>query len=183
MALKYKINDQQAFYFVTFTVVNWIDIFTRDNYRQIFIDSAKYCQQNKGLLVSSWVIMTNHVHMIIGSKGNKIEDIIRDLKSYTSRHIRLEIENCSYESRKEWLMSMLKKAGYNNSNNNDFQLWQQNNHPIEMSQSEMMTQRVNYIHNNPVKAGFVIDPVHWKWSSAYDYSGGKQGLIDLEMAV
>lgn len=138
----------------------------------------------KGLLVGAWVIMTSHVHMIIGTKGdNKLEDIIRDLKSFTSRHIRKEIEQASYESRKEWMMCHFKRAGINNSNNNDFQFWIQDNHPIQLSSGEMMLQRLNYIHNNPVEAGFVCEPEHWKYSSAHDYAGGTQGLIDLVMLV
>ncbi len=171
MGFKYKIHDQQAYYFVTFTVVDWIDVFTRDTYRNIFIDSVKYCQQHKGLVISAWVIMTNHVHMIIGSTGNKIEDIIRDLKSYTSRHIRLEMTNATYESRKNWIMPILSKAGRSNTNNNDFQFWIQENHPVEMSTPEMMQQRINYIHDSPVRAGFVVKPDHWRWSSAHDYCG------------
>ncbi len=182
MALKYKIHDQQAYYFVTFTVVEWVDIFTRDPYRNIFINSVKYCQQHKGLVVCAWVIMTNHVHMIIGSTGNKIEDIIRDMKSYTSRHIRLEMDKATYESRKNWIMPIFYKAGRSNTNNDDFQFWIQDNHPVEMATAELMQQRINYIHNNPVRAGFVVQPEHWLWSSAHDYCGGTQGLLDMVMA-
>lgn len=168
MGFKYKIHDQDEFYHVTFTVVNWMDVFIRDTYRDIFIDSVKFCQREKGLLVGAWVIMTSHVHMIIGSKGNKIEDIIRDMKSYTSRHIRKEIEQATYESRREWMLQMFYKEGRSNTNNNDYQFWIQNNHPIQLSTAEMMWQRVTYIHNNPVEAGFVCEPQHWKWSSAHD---------------
>ena len=184
MGLKYRITDQQEFYFVTFTAVNWIDVFIRDSYREIFINSVKFCQREKGLLVGAWVIMTSHVHMILGTKGdNKLEDIIRDMKSFTSRHIRLEIEQCNYESRKEWMMKMFRHAGINNSNNNDYQFWIQDNHPVQLSRHEMLTQRLNYIHNNPVEAGFVCEQQHWKYSSAHDYSGGTQGLIDLIMLL
>ena len=69
MSRKYKIRDQERPYFVTFTVINWIDVFIRNEYRNIFIDSVKYCQLNKGLEVYAWCMMTSHVHMIIGSNG------------------------------------------------------------------------------------------------------------------
>ena len=184
MGLKYRIGDQSDFYFVTFTAVRWIDVFIRDNYRQIFIGSVKYCQKEKGLLVGAWVIMTSHIHLIIGTKGdNELQDIIRDLKSFTSKRIRAEIEQSTDESRKEWMMWMFTRAGINNSNNIDFQLWIQDNHPIQLNSGEMLLQRLDYIHNNPVKAGFVVAPQDWKYSSAYDYSGGTQGLIDLVMLV
>src|SRR4051794_33460783 len=103
MGRKYKIRDQEKIYFVTFTVVNWIDVFVRDTYRNIFIDSLKFCQEHKGLEIYAYCLMTSHVHLIIGSKAeNNLEDIIRDFKSYTSHHIRKEIEENNIESRKEW---------------------------------------------------------------------------------
>ena len=183
MGFKYKIHDQKDFYHVTFTIVNWVDVFIRDTYRKIFVDSVKYCQREKGLLVGAWVIMTSHTHMIIGTNGNNIQHIIRDLKSYTSRHIRKELEQATYESRKEWMLQMFYKAGRAKSNNKDFQFWIQNNHPIQLSSTEMMKQRIEYIHNNPVEAGFVNEAQDWKWSSAYDYCGGTQGLIELVMLL
>ena len=184
MALKYKIQDQRDFYFVTFTVINWIDVFIRDTYRQIFLDSVKFCQREKGLQVGAWVIMTSHVHMIIGTSGkHKLEDTIGQLKSYTSRHIRLEIESCTYESRKDWMMWQFKRTGINNSNNKDYQFWIQDSHPVQLSSGERMSQRLHYIHNNPVEAGFVCKPEDWKYSSAHDYSGGTQGPLDLVMLM
>ena len=118
MARKYAIRDQEQFYFVTFTVIHWIDLFIRDEYRQIFVDSVTYCPRNKGLLVGAWCIMSSHVHMIIGTDGqNKLEDIIRDLKSFTSRSIRKEIESLPVESRKEWMLRAMIKAGTAKSNN------------------------------------------------------------------
>ena len=179
MGRKYSIRDQDKFYFVTFTTANWIDVFIRDEYRNIFIDSLKYCQNEKGLEIGAWCIMTNHVHLIIGSNGkNKLEDIIRALKSYTSRHILKCIEYNSLESRKEWILWMMKRAGRKKSNNKDFQFWQQHNHPIELATNQMIDQRVDYIHDNPVRARFVEGPSHWLYSSARDYEGTK-GLLEL----
>jgi putative transposase len=179
MGRKYRIHDQSQVYFVTFTVVNWVDVFIRDDYKQIFIESLKYCQKNKGLEVYAWCLMTSHVHLIIGSAGqNKIEDIIRDLKAYTSRHIRLAIEENTSESRREWMLWMFGNVGRYNSNNKDWQLWQQHNHPVELSNAAITKQRLNYLHMNPVEAGFVTQPDHWRWSSAYDYAGGK-GEVDV----
>lgn len=184
MGLKYRIHDQRELYFVTFTVVDWIDLFIRDHYREIFLDSVRFCQHEKGLLVGAWVIMTSHVHMIISTDGTKpLDYIIRDLKSFTSRHIRKVIEASTTESRKEWMMKRFMSAGYNNSNNNDFQLWIQDNHPVQLSIGEMLLQRLHYIHNNPVEAGFVSRPEDWRYSSAHDYSGGTQGLLDLVMLI
>ena len=179
MGRKYKIHNQSQVYFVTFTVVSWIDIFTRNDYREIFIDSLKYCQQHKALELYAWSIMTNHVHLIIGSdQSNELQNIIRDLKSFTSRHIRKAIEQHAAESRKEWLLWMFGKAGEYNANNKDWQLWQQHSHPIELNTPAITKQKIDYLHQNPVAAGYVFEPQHWLWSSAYDYAGGK-GILDI----
>ena len=182
MGRKYTITNQDECYFVTFTVVNWVDLFTRDSYKDIFVDSVRYCQKEKGLLVHAWVMMTNHIHLILSTTGKRrLQDIIRDLKSYTSRNMRLEIEVCRYESRKKWMLYMFEWNGRNNPNNRDFQLWVQDNHPILLANEAMLLQRLRYIHNNPVEAGFVVDPAHWKWSSAYDYTTRKSGIIELAL--
>lgn len=180
MGRKYAIRSQDEFYFVTFTVVDWIDVFIRQEYREIFIDSVKYCQKHKGLLVGGWCIMTSHIHMALGTTGQcRLEDIIRDLKSYTSRHIRKSVEHNSQESRREWMLALMLKAGEEKSNNKDFQFWLQHNHPIELSSIDITQQRLDYIHNNPVVAGFVEKPRDWLFSSARDYEDEK-GEIDIE---
>ncbi|MDW7693724.1 transposase [Flammeovirgaceae bacterium SG7u.111] len=183
MSRKYKINDQELPYFVTFTVVNWIDVFIRSEFKDILLQSIKYCQENKGLKVHAWVIMTSHAHFILGTSGDKkLEEIIRDLKSFTSRHIRLLLEDKRFvgESRREWMLWMMKNAGLKNSNNKDFQLWQQHNHPIEISSEELLHEKLEYIHDNPVAMGFVESGEHWLYSSARDYYGTGKGLIDIE---
>ena len=179
MGRKYAIRSQEQFYFVTFTSVYWLDVFIRQEYRNIFIDSVKYCQKEKGLLVGAWCIMTSHIHLILGTEGSsKLEDIIRDLKSYTSRHIRKYMESNPHESRKEWMLWMMNRAGEKKSNNKDFQFWQQHNHPIELPTKEIMHQRLDYVHNNPVEAGFVDQPSDWVFSSARDYEDQK-GPIEI----
>jgi len=179
MGRKYKFRDQQSAYFVTFTVVDWIDVFTRNDYRVILVDSIKYCQQNKGLLVYAWVIMTNHVHLIIGTDGTKqLERIVGSLKRHTSQVLREAINENPAESRKRWMKWIFEREGLYNPNNTDWQLWQQHSHPIDLSDPFMSKQRLDYLHNNPVKAGFVTEPQYWQWSSAFDYCGGK-GPIDV----
>ncbi|MEK6480243.1 transposase [Catalinimonas sp. 4WD22] len=181
MSRKYKIRDQTKLYFVTLTVVNWIDVFTRQSYRDVCIKSVKYCQENKGLEVYAYCMMTNHIHLIIGSNGTmNIEDILRDLKSFTSRSIRKLLEDRNnIESRRDWMLVMMKQAGQKNSNNKDFQFWRQHNHPIELSSNQLMDQKLNYIHMNPVKAGFVESPEMWTYSSAKDYWGTGKSEIAI----
>ncbi|GAK96717.1 transposase and inactivonated derivonativones [Nonlabens tegetincola] len=85
MSEKYKVRDQDENYFLTLTVVQWIDLFTRDRYIHIFEDALNYCIEEKGLVVFAYVIMPSHIHMIVGTKNKPINDIIRDLKKYTSK--------------------------------------------------------------------------------------------------
>ena len=83
MSIKYKFRNQEQLYFITFAVVNWIDLFIRHEYKEIMLDSWKHCQKNKGLEIYGWCIMTSHIHMIIGTHSDKLEDIMRDMKKYT----------------------------------------------------------------------------------------------------
>ncbi|MEQ8414437.1 MAG: transposase [Imperialibacter sp.] len=182
MSRNYKIAESGYPYFVTYTVIEWIDLFIRNVYREVFLDSVRYCQQEKGLVVYAWVIMPSHIHMILGSNGKMpLEGIIRDNKSFVSREIRklLESSEESFESRKSWMYHMMQSAGIRNPNNNDFQLWMQHNQPIELNTNYLMDQKLNYIHNNPVEAGFVSNPEDWLYGSAIDYAGGK-GFLDIE---
>lgn len=121
MARKYKFHDHSKRYFVTFTVVHWIDAFIREAYRNIFYESIRYCQEKKGLEVYGYCIMTSHIHLIIGTEQGNLSDIVRDLKSFTSRQIRKSIENSNTESRKEWMLWMFKRTGIQNERNIDFQ--------------------------------------------------------------
>ena len=180
MSRKYKIRDQDKLYFVTFTVIDWLDVFIRREYRDIFLDSLRYCQKNKGLEVCAYCIMSSHVHMIIGRHGEpSLESIIRDIKKYTAVKIIEAINNNPQESRKEYLMYFFEKAGGKNSNNTRYQFWHQHNHPIELSTNEIIDQRLQYLHNNPVEAGIVLSPEDYLYSSALNYGGRPEILIEV----
>lgn len=180
MSRAYKFKDQTKPYFVTFAIVNWIDLFTRKEYCEVLIDSIKYCQKEKGLIVYAWVIMPSHVHMIIGTKDKEMQNILRDLKSYTSRKLKEEIKNHPQESRKEWLVWMFEREGKKNGNNTNWQLWQQNNQPIELWDNYMIDNKLTYLHQNPVVAGIVKNAEDYIFSSAADYTEQK-GEINVEL--
>ncbi len=180
MSRKYKFYNNTELYFITYTVVNWIDIFTRNIYKDALLDSWNYCMTNKGLKIHAWCIMTNHVHMIISSEKEELSNIMRDMKSFTSTTLKKLISENPTESRKHWILKMLREAGTRNKHNNGFQLWQQHNHPVLLDSNFLLDQKLDYIHNNPVKAGFVDDPENYLYSSARDYVGLK-GLIKIEL--
>jgi REP element-mobilizing transposase RayT len=179
MSRKYKFRENDKLYFVSFAVINWIDLFIRKEYKDVIVSSLKYCIEKKNLELYAWCIMTSHIHLIIGSVGNPLENIMRDLKRHTSEELHKLIKRNSTESRREWLLAMMGKAGRENSNNCGFQLWQQHNNPIFLINQQMMHQKLNYLHNNPVEAGFVEKPEDWLYSSANDYYTGRKGMIDI----
>jgi len=133
---------------------------------------------NKGMELYGWCIMTSHIHMIIGSHGDKLEKIMQNMKRHTSEMLHKTIMNHKGESRKEWMLWLMERAGKKNSNNGDFQLWQQNNNPIELFNLKIAWQKLDYIHNNPVKAGIVEKAEDYLYSSARNYIGMK-GLIEI----
>ncbi len=182
MSRKYKFGDSDKLYFISFAVVNWIDVFVRKEYKDVVIESWKYCREKKGLEIYGWVIMPSHIHMIISSEENKLEDIIRDMKSHTSTTMRKQITENATESRREWMLWMMERAGKKNGNNNDWQFWQQHNKPIQLLNDEMFHQKLTYIHNNPVEAGFVEKAEDWLYSSAGNFYG-KKGLIELSYII
>ncbi|MDP2237903.1 MAG: transposase [Bacteroidales bacterium] len=85
MTTGYRIEDQSALYYSTMQVVEWVDISTRQRYRDILLDSLRYCQENKGLQIFAYVIMSNHVHLILNSPMGDLSQIIGDLKKFTSK--------------------------------------------------------------------------------------------------
>jgi REP element-mobilizing transposase RayT len=160
--------------------VGWIDIFSRQSYRDIVVDSFKFCQREKGLNVLAWLIMSNHVHCILSSKTGKLSGTIRDLKGFTSKEILALVESGS-ESRKSWMLHQFSYFSNTHSRNESYQLWTHENHAEELSphNPEMAFVKLNYIHQNPVRAGIVLQPEHYLYSSALDYCGQK-GLIDID---
>ena len=120
MSRNYKIRDKHGIYFVSFATTEWVDVFTRQVYRDILIDSIRYCQKEKGLIVYSWCLMSNHIHLIIKSAKGDLSGTIRDMKKHTSKKIIEAIEKSNTESRKEWMLELFRKAGSSNSNNQMF---------------------------------------------------------------
>jgi putative transposase len=172
MAFAYSIRDQGGVYFVTFTVHQWADVFTRKTYIDLLLDSVEYCQGNKGLEVYSWVVMTNHCHFILRARNENLSDVIRDFKKYTSKSIFAAIKANPSESRKEWLPMML-------SHNGKIWFWEEGYHGEEVLSLEFYRSKVDYIHANPVRAGLVAKEEDYLFSSAGDYLNVRRGRLEL----
>ena len=171
MSEKYKIWDDTKAYFLTLTVVGWIDVFTRKNYRFTIIDSLIYCQREKGLSVYGYCIMPSHIHLIARAEGKfNLSEILRDFKKFTSKAI---IRPIIYEpeSRKEWMLECFKKAGERKKGKTVYKFWQDGNHPEMISSNKFFDEKLEYIHNNPIKELIVERAEDYIFSSARNYAG------------
>jgi len=178
MSRNYKFHKPEAAYFVSFAVVEWLDVFTRNEYKNILLDSLSFCQKEKGMEIYAWCIMTNHVHLVFRSvREQKPEQLLGDFKRFTSKAIVKAIINNSKESRKEVLLEQFAKAAKKSSNVSKYQFWRHDNKPIEVWSNKVIFEKINYIHQNPVEEGLVFRPEDYMYSSAVDYAGEK-GLLD-----
>lgn len=123
--------------------------------------------------------MPSHLHMIVSSKDQKLSEIFRDFKKYTSKAIVAELEQIN-ESRREWLLKAFRKAGQDLKRISNYKVWQDGNQPKEIETNGFLDQKLAYIHNNPVESELVDEAEHYLYSSARDYCGHK-GLLDVEL--
>ncbi len=178
MGIRNKISPGYV-YFLTITIVDWLDIFTRPAYKHIIVDSLNYCIDNKGLRVYCWCLMSNHMHLIASaSEGNNLSDILRDFKKFTSKDMMRSIKEIP-ESRREWLLNLFWYAGKNDKKIKYYKVWQEGNDVKEINSTDFLDQKMEYIHNNPLRAEIVANPEDYLYSSAKDYSGEK-GLVNIE---
>jgi REP element-mobilizing transposase RayT len=171
MSEKYKIWDQRKVYFLTLTVVGWIDVFTRKCHKITIIESLQYCQNEKGLTLFGYCLMPSHLHLLArADKRNTLSDILRDFKKYTSKAIIRQIMT-EPESRRDWMLEYFKKAGEHQHRINNYKFWQDGNHPEEINSNKFFYEKLDYIHNNPVDELIVERPEDYFFSSARNYAG------------
>lgn len=179
MSEKYKMDDPEGIYFLTMTVVNWIDLYTRKELKHVVVDALNYCQKNKGLTIHAWCLMPSHLHLIVSSEDQNLASLIRDFKKFTSKALIAEFDHY-YESRKEWLLAQFQEAGRSLKRIQKYKLWQDDNRPKQLLTNGFMQQKLDYIHMNPVVDEIVDRPEDYLYSSAKDYTG-ERGMIDLVM--
>ena len=178
---RYYITDQHATYFLTFTVVDWIDIFTKSVYKTIITDALNYCSENKGWKIYAWVLMSNHLHLVVQTQSPfRMSDTMRDFKKFTSKKIIEAIQQVP-ESRREWLLDKFSYHARCTGRAKDYKLWKDDNHAICLDNATMTLQRIDYIHHNPVAAMIVVNADDYLLSSANVYAGSKQALVKLSL--
>lgn len=179
MTAGYRIGNQSAAYFLTFTVVDWVDVFTRKCYRDLIIDSLGYCRKFKGLRIWAYVIMSNHMHVIFSADNDNLPDVLRDFKRHTASKIMKAI-NENNESRRDWMLKRFEFSARSNLRNGDRQFWQHDNHAMQLESDKFLAQKLNYIHLNPVRAGLVRNSEDWIYSSASNYSC-KDSILEIDI--
>jgi putative transposase len=170
MRSRYRIHEPDRAHFVTSTIVEWLPVFTTAACCDILVRSFDHCRNQKGLRIHAWIILDNHFHAILAAPD--LSAVLRSLKSYTAK---LLIEQVASEGR-EWLLNQLRhfRAAHKPS---EYQIWQEGSHPQAISTDEIMQQKLEYLHNNPVKRGFVSSPEHWRYSSAHEWLPGAQPVL------
>ncbi len=176
----YKIRSQSLPHFVTATVVEWIDVFTRKVHRDAVIECLDFCIKNKGMVLYGYVIMSNHVHLVIQSKHGKLSDLIRDFKKFTAKRIIEQIQN-GPESRREWMLERFGMSSDSHSRNKTYQFWKYGNHPEEIFSNSFMWSKLHYLHLNPVRTGLVEKASHYIYSSASNYINDR-GILNITKA-
>ncbi len=179
MSTGYQIKDQEGLYYLTFQVVDWIDIFTRQVYRDIVIDSFRYAIEYKYFQLFAYVVMSNHIHLIAHSGKGVLSNTVRDIKKYTSKRI-IETIQTIPESRREWMLNQFQFKAKQHSRNENYQVWTHENHAIYLYSPEFIAEKLEYLHQNPVRAGIVVNPEDYLYSSAGNYAE-MENILEIEL--
>jgi len=145
--------NYDGLFFVTLNVVAWVDVFSRKDYVDILIKNLQFCQEQRGLEIYGYVIMTNHLQMMVAQQQKQLNKVLGRFKSYTAKQVLSAIEENPDESRQDWLLHIFRfhakyKPGYD-----EYHFWQQDNHPVECFSYKVASQKLQYIHETPVRAG------------------------------
>jgi len=169
---RYRICDEKVPHFLTCTVLNWMPLFTRPQTSDIILDALRHRQEQGGWKVYGYVILENHLHMIIQAENLSVE--LPRFKSFTARKLIDRLTEC----RAEHLLRQLAFFRKEHKSDRDYQLWEEGSHPQMIENEAVLRQKLEYIHQNPVKRGYVDEAEHWRYSSARNYAG-LTGLIPV----
>ena len=178
MSDKYTPHNPDGLYFLTLTAVEWVDVFTRREYKQVIVDSLRYCQQHKGLELYGWCLMPSHLHLLArAAEGFTLGPIIRDFKKFTTKTI-VRLVREGPESRQEWLLYRFEHAAKFLRRLESYKLWQDGSHAMECYTLDFTRQKLHYIHQNPVQDWTVSEAEHYIFSSAGAYAD-VPGMLDV----
>ncbi len=170
---RYKIYEPTHPHFVTCTILHWIPIFTRKESVEIVLNCLKFLQKEHHLKLYAYVILENHLHMVVQS-----DDLHKSMESF-KKFTAVEILKLLHENNVTNILEQLAFYKKTHHKEKTYQVWEEGYQPKLMQTDSMMIEKIKYIHENPVKRGYVDDAVHWRYSSARDYEDSL-GLIEIE---
>jgi len=171
---RYKFHEEHYPYFVTSTILEELPLLSNLYIAQILLDQFVFMQNEKNITLYAYVIMPNHFHAVV--QGNDLANGLRLTKSYAARR---SLEHLKVNEHTRWL-NKLKWNKRRHKAGRTFQFWEEGLHPKQLTSVDMVNQKIEYIHQNPVKSGFVGNPTDWRYSSARDYLR-MEGLIPITL--
>jgi len=166
-------------FFVTTTVVEFAPIFScGEQYYDILVGALRYVLREHRAPLLAYVLMPNHIHLIPAMPvGESLSDLMRDFKKFTSTKIRIQLQR----ERQRGFVEILRRNAeqVERKKQQRFKLWMDRFDDIVIHDDAMLVTKVEYIHNNPVKAGLVSAPEEWYYSSAADYLGIRSGPLQV----
>lgn len=173
---RYQLVEGIGVYFVTFTVVEWLPIFLEEQPVDILLDSISYCIQKKDLRICAYVVMPNHFHSVLFDANfdvNSLHSTLSNLRKFTGKKLADYVTN-------RFTKSIWHILFQQNVEDRTRRFWSPGWHAEGLFSEEFLNQKVNYIHWNPCRKGFVREPQDWRWSSAAYWLDGK--TVDLPIA-
>jgi len=174
MRSRYAVREPERAHFITSTIVDWLPVFTTPACCDILAGSLAFCQREKGLKLYAWVIMENHIHAVV--HADDLSRVMADLKKFTAGKLLDQLAS----ERRTWLLDLLAAGKAEHKTRSTWQLWQEGYHPQAIYSDQTMQQKIEYIHANPVRRGWVASAEHWRYSSAHEWLAGSLPVLQCD---
>jgi putative transposase len=169
--------DENLPYFCTISILDWLPVLIEARYIDPIVESLRFCRKDKGLQLFAFVVMPNHVHLIAAA-GEQLHSMMRDFKRFTSRSIHDRLKADGRETILNWLERAVQRA---RRQRGEFGLWQDGFRPEALYSTAVFQQKLDYLHQNPVRKGLVQRPEDWWYSSAAFYEGRPEVCMEVDL--
>jgi len=170
---RYIITEPDQPHFLTCTVMEWLPVFSRPETVGILLDSWRFLREQQGLRLYGYVVLENHTHFV--AQAERLDKCLDGFKSFTAKRIISQLE----EQQAEYLLARLRFSKRAHKTDREFQFWQEGSHAELVSGEVMLREKLEYIHANPVRRGYVDKAEQWRYSSARSYAG-EGGLVEID---
>lgn len=170
---RYLITEPDQPHFLTCTVMEWLPVFSRPEAVAILLDSWRHMREHEGLQLYGYVVMENHLHFV--AQADRLDNCLARFKSFTANQLIKLLESQGAEA----MLTRLRFSRRAHKGDREYQFWQEGSHAEMILGEEMLRQKLEYIHTNPVRRGYVDRAEEWRYSSARNYAG-ETGLIEID---